>query len=99
MFCPNCGKDCGNGKFCSSCGTKLFQETEEQPFEMNDSYAIPKGEFKGYGSYMKLEENAFVIHNQFALGKQIRIPYNQITGVLYVRPEKKLLSNGYLFVR
>lgn len=23
MFCPNCGKDCGNAKFCSECGTKL----------------------------------------------------------------------------
>lgn len=23
MFCPNCGKDCGDAKFCSECGTKL----------------------------------------------------------------------------
>ncbi len=23
MFCPNCGNDCGDAKFCSECGTKL----------------------------------------------------------------------------
>lgn len=23
MFCPNCGKNCGDANFCSSCGTKL----------------------------------------------------------------------------
>lgn len=23
MFCPNCGKDCGNAKFCPECGTNL----------------------------------------------------------------------------
>lgn len=23
MFCPNCGKDCGDAKFCSECGTSL----------------------------------------------------------------------------
>lgn len=28
MFCPNCGKEqVGNPKFCSSCGTKLVQES------------------------------------------------------------------------
>ena len=29
MFCPNCGKDCGDAKFCSECGQKL-QNTHEQ---------------------------------------------------------------------
>ena len=23
MFCPNCGKDCADSKFCSMCGTKI----------------------------------------------------------------------------
>lgn len=23
MFCPNCGNNCGDAKFCSECGTKL----------------------------------------------------------------------------
>jgi hypothetical protein len=25
MFCPNCGKDCGNANFCSHCGTRIQQ--------------------------------------------------------------------------
>lgn len=25
MFCPNCGNNCGDARFCSSCGTKLPQ--------------------------------------------------------------------------
>jgi hypothetical protein len=29
MFCPNCGKNCGNDRFCSSCGTKLNQDAEQ----------------------------------------------------------------------
>lgn len=24
MFCPNCGNDCGDARFCPSCGTKLM---------------------------------------------------------------------------
>lgn len=25
MFCPNCGNNCGDARFCSSCGTQLQQ--------------------------------------------------------------------------
>ena len=25
MFCPNCGQDCGDARFCSGCGTQLQQ--------------------------------------------------------------------------
>lgn len=27
MFCPNCGKDVGNAKFCSECGSPVTQTT------------------------------------------------------------------------
>ena len=26
MFCPNCGNNCGDAKFCVKCGTKIQQE-------------------------------------------------------------------------
>lgn len=26
MFCPNCGNNCGDAKFCVKCGTKVLQE-------------------------------------------------------------------------
>lgn len=29
MFCPNCGKECGDAKFCSECGTKLLAANDE----------------------------------------------------------------------
>ena len=31
MFCPNCGNDCVNAKFCIKCGTKVDQEVKEAP--------------------------------------------------------------------
>lgn len=31
MFCPNCGNDCGNAKFCSECGTKLNSNNSVKP--------------------------------------------------------------------
>ena len=24
MFCPNCGRDCGEAKFCSECGQNIY---------------------------------------------------------------------------
>ena len=30
MFCPNCGQDCGDAKFCTGCGTQLKQATENK---------------------------------------------------------------------
>ena len=33
MYCPNCGKDCGEFKFCPECGQELEEKTKEQSFE------------------------------------------------------------------
>ena len=43
MFCPNCGKDCGDGKFCSECGTQLQQsaKTDAQQMEWKVGMACP----------------------------------------------------------
>lgn len=30
MFCPNCGKDCGNNRFCVSCGTRIQPEAVQE---------------------------------------------------------------------
>ncbi len=30
MFCPNCGKDCGEARFCIFCGTQLQTETRQE---------------------------------------------------------------------
>ena len=33
MFCPNCGRDCGEFKFCPECGQELEEKTKKQSFE------------------------------------------------------------------
>ena len=33
MFCPNCGKDCAEAKFCSECGQNLQTNAAQQTFE------------------------------------------------------------------
>ena len=33
MFCPNCGRDCGEDRFCSQCGLELQANATEQTFE------------------------------------------------------------------
>ncbi len=30
MFCPNCGKDCGEARFCIFCGTQIQTETRQE---------------------------------------------------------------------
>lgn len=33
MFCPSCGQDCGEYRFCSQCGRELQANATEQTFE------------------------------------------------------------------
>lgn len=100
MFCPNCGNDCADAKFCASCGTKLDFDGTGRPFADCDCFTLPEGIFKGFGSYIKLEKAALEVHNQWAFFKRkVRIPYDQITEILYVRPPRGLLTNGYLILR
>ena len=30
MFCPNCGKDCGDARFCIFCGTQIQTEARQE---------------------------------------------------------------------
>ena len=30
MFCPNCGQDCGDARFCTGCGTQLQQAVAQE---------------------------------------------------------------------
>lgn len=32
MFCPNCGRNCGNANFCSKCGQDLYPQMKPQTF-------------------------------------------------------------------
>jgi hypothetical protein len=47
MFCPNCGQDCGDAKFCSECGQNLRKcskkpktdpQKEQKPLDLEQYY-------------------------------------------------------------
>ena len=138
MFCPNCGKDCGDGKFCSECGTQLQQSTktdtqqtqwkvgmacphcggtklegnccafcgsqlmlDEKKEENEDvSYCIPVGKYGGGisgGGQIEFANNLLVVRTYgFFKTYESRIPYSQITQVVYIRPG---MCEGYLVIR
>ena len=33
MFCPKCGADVGNAKFCTNCGAAVAQQQPQQPVQ------------------------------------------------------------------
>lgn len=142
MFCTNCGKDCGDFKFCPNCGTqvqsvadreskqeawsvgmpcpycggmeikngccafcgvklqeKVIQKNENVE-EQEDSFRIPCGLYKGVSSSITLYDNALVVQGKVLFKKcTTRIPYDQITRVVYSRPNDKIGSVGYLILR
>ena len=138
MFCPNCGKDCGDGKFCAECGTKLQQSArtdtqqtqwkvgmacphcggtklegnccafcgaqlmlDEKKEENADvSYCIPVGKYGGGisgGGQIEFAKNLFIVRTYgFFKTYESRIPYSQLTQVVYIRPE---MGEGCLLIR
>lgn len=51
MFCSNCGKDCGDANFCSSCGTRL-KETVAAVSAANSASDERTEMIRRYGQYM-----------------------------------------------
>jgi len=61
MFCPNCGKEIKEGKFCMNCGTKLPNITEEMPSTWEEEKKLEKSVFcPNCGKEIK--EGNFCIH-------------------------------------
>lgn len=137
MFCPNCGRNCRNERFCSECGTKLPQETEKSTIlptgqtslycggtmpeggycplcgarlketvtqkktEEDFSADIPCGLYRGVMSSITLYDTACVVMQTPRLFKkhETRIPYNQITSLMYFRAGYIEGTLGYLLIR
>jgi len=100
MYCPNCGNDCGDDRFCVKCGTELEFNEASYSFKACESFILPEGKYKGTGSYIKLEKDALEIHNQWALfQRKHRISYDQLVEALYIRPARGLLTDGFLILR
>jgi hypothetical protein len=92
MFCPNCGKDCKDAKFCSECGTRLIVGAPIEYAE-NDSYEIPIGIYSGYQGYIQLGKDSLVISNRRCTTE---IPYRELTAVRHVPGG---LGGGFFSVR
>ncbi len=100
MFCPNCGNDCADMKFCPMCGTKLPKKGEEGQVSEQRVWGIPDGVYKAFGGYIALGPTWMEIHkkkNLKAKNHTVRFPYTQLTGVSYGRNNG--LEGGFAAVR
>jgi len=87
MFCPNCGKDCGDANFCASCGTKVQQVVESVSKPSEWRVGIPCPHCGG----MKMEGNkcafcgSLLIQNNLHISDteavHYELPYDKYIGV------------------
>ena len=90
MFCPNCGRNCGNESYCHSCGTNLLTG--------QISLSPPIRRFKGMCGYMDHGIDSVRFFKKVFLKKTVRIiPYSEIRAVTYQPAEKN--GGGFLCVR
>jgi len=89
MFCPNCGNDCADMKFCPMCGTKIPQ-VEAVKKEQEDSYEIPYREMyiSDARAHMHIARSFVSITKQGFFKKvETQIPYEKLRRVRYCRNE------------
>ena len=100
MFCPKCGNDCGDNRFCVRCGAQVQESQTNNVYEGKDSYEVPTGKFKSSSGYLRLEKCALIIGDRGDLfKKEVTIPYDKLITVLYVRSQTRLGSPGFLIDR
>jgi len=91
MFCPNCGKDCGDTGFCSVCDQALDSFEEEVPNP-------PIGRYHGVDGYIDISFCTLEIHKEGVAGVTEQItPYENIVGVWFQKASEEKL--GYLAIR
>ena len=96
MPCPQCGGTELEGKRCAFCGLQLLDLTQgfqETPAE-EDSFEIPVGRYYTIGKFcwLHLEKNAVTITNAIlGVHAKVKVPYQQIVEVQYMRRCGKLL--------
>lgn len=94
MFCPKCGRDCGEGGYCVSCNNKAPNiksvDTKLEP---------PIGIYKVSYAYIELGVKTVTFHKKLPFEKEYErvVAYDQISQVVY-EPGKGLTA-GYLAIR
>ena len=98
MFCPNCGKDCGEFKFCPDCGTKLSGNSGKTSKKLVFPEP-PIGVYRFGDDYIQFGEYGIKIcKKDLTYGTLIwSVPYEKIAVVTYTE-EKNLLA-GYICIR
>ena len=71
MFCPNCGKDCGEFKFCPECGQELQEDVATQTVVDRKKWLQAQGQLycpKCLSTSVKVMEykNQYIYHSPFA---------------------------------
>lgn len=91
MFCPNCGRNCGNERFCSGCGAHLLADASKFESAVADSYDIPYGIYKDFADRIELAKDVIVVHSWLIFKTlKARIRYDQLEEVRYVN-----MGNGH----
>ena len=115
MFCPECGKDCGDDNFCANCGTRLKGDYQQgNSADARISGTIPKRasdqkastdiptsiSYLGRRGVVLLYESAVSISTGSGqFKKRIEIPFDQLVTVIYMRPSSNGWNDGVLLLR
>ena len=95
MACPHCGGTKLEGNNCAFCGAQLIAETHRLNDRKSEAVQIPFGKYKGYHSFLELNEDGILIQN--AKHSEHKIPYDGVTSVL-LRKER-FFCYGWLSLR
>ena len=90
MFCPKCGRDCGDAKFCPDCGQELSAEqTAIEP---------PVGRYEAVDGYIDVSYYTMTIHKEIDSQEVDHvIDYRHIVEVGFSLAKGGV--NGYLSIR
>lgn len=115
MFCPNCGRNCGDDNFCASCGRRLKGNNQQATSSdaqsigtvpqsasgQNASPDIPTSiSYLGRRGVVLLYESAVSISTGSGeFKKRIEIPFDQLVTVVYMRPSSNGWHDGVLLLR
>lgn len=107
MFCPNCGNNCGDAKFCSECGQDLRNlnlsntETKVPESLKAEMPEPPIGRYENMDhNYVELDADSIIFGKKPLLMSATRrsIPYSSVKAVAYA-DGVKLRTGGYLSVQ
>lgn len=100
MFCPNCGNNCGDAKFCSNCGTALKAVSAQSTKAEDGNFDFPYGTYRGFVSSVALYDTSLEVSRRPVLKKfTTKIPYSQLTAVQFHRQVDINNNSAYLIVR